>query len=134
MQDRESGKRGNDVGRFIAKKIAEYLNVKLIKPGSNEGIYDGKRVVIKSARYKNSKYGITNKMLERIQSVIVVREIDTDGTFEIFNVPIEKIKDEGTPTRSKGPSKGKVINFNVSKSVKKGHKIGQLIIEIPEKF
>lgn len=128
-QDFNSGRRGNEVGRLIGQAVAEKLNMEL-QPGSNKGEFRGKRVVIKSARLGNSLFGITNKMVEEIDSVILAREI-REGQFELYISELNNIKDKGRPTRSKGASSGKVTSFSVSEIIKNGYKFDEIKIDLP---
>lgn len=70
-------------------------------------------------------------MLKRITKIILAKEIDQKGIFEIYLVPLSIIESTGTDTKSKGSSKGKVKNFNVPEAIRNGRKIGQLQINIP---
>lgn len=129
IQTTESGRQGNEVGRFIGQKIAEELDMTL-ENGSNKGIYSNKNVVIKSARLGNSQFGITNKMLQEIEFVILAKEIEFCN-FDIYLVDIQSIISHGRPTKSKGSSAGKVTNFSVSKAMSSGSFIKHLYIQLP---
>ena len=128
-QDTLSGRRGDKVGRLIGQSVAQKLGINL-EPGSNKGMYGDRTVVVKSVRIGNSQFGITNKMTEVIDEVILAKEIK-DGVFELYKVEFEKIKDKGRPTRSKGSSSGKVANFSVSEAIRHGDKFDTLNIDIP---
>ena len=72
-----------------------------------------RRVVIKSARRCNSRFGITKTMMPRIEDVILAKETSQEAIFEIYIVPFHRIIDTGTETRSKGTSKDKVVNYTL---------------------
>jgi len=128
-QDKNSGRRGNEVGRLIGEAVAKRLNISL-EPGSNKGKIGDKLVVIKSARIGNPQFGITNKMAEEIDEIILAKE-KTQGVFELYKVEFNKIKDTGKPTRSKGASMGKVTNYRVSEVVNCGTKFDIIEIKLP---
>lgn len=124
-QDIFSGREGNENGRKIAKVIAAQLNMTLRK-GSNEGNYQGKLTVIKSAKHGNTQFGITDIMLSKIEQVILAKQVHDNGPFSLYLIPVEKIRQFGTETRSKGASAGKVTNFNISKTIVFGMHIGSI--------
>ncbi len=128
-QDQTSGKRGNETGRLIGKTVAEELGIEL-KKGSNKGIYNGRTVVIKSARIGNTMFGVTNKMVEEIQDVILVQET-SEGLFDMYITDFSNVKKVGTPTRSKGSSSGHVTNYRVKHALTYGKKIGTISIDLP---
>ena len=128
-QDQTSGQRGNETGRLIGKAVAEELGIEL-KKGSNKGIYNGRTAVIKSARIGNTMFGVTNKMAEEIQDVILVQET-TEGLFDMYITDFSKVKNTGSPTRSKGRSSGRVTNYRVRHAIAYGKKIGTISIDLP---
>jgi|GEM_PF-4173005 hypothetical protein len=127
-QDANSGRYGNTTGRLIARKVAEFLGTTLVK-ASNECLYNSKVTVIKSTKYRNNKIGITKKMLERVEQVILASQHTADGNFTLYTVSMKDILDFGTETRSKGASKDKVICFTVPKAIKYGSRVGDVEID-----
>ena len=123
-QNRFSGAQADKLGRFIGQKISAFLGIKT-GAKSNEGTYKGERVVIKSARFDNPFYGITKQMLKRIKGIILAKEINHNGIFDIWKVSLSNIPPVSI-------SKGKTINFKVQDAMKNGWKIGRLKIDIPE--
>lgn len=128
-QDTASGRKGNQVGRAIGASVARELGIDL-QPGSNKGIFEGRSIVIKSARIGNTQVGITNRTLEEIDGVILAREI-TPGNFELSITNANDFIETGSPTRSKGASRGKVTNFRVGKITSSGRLLGSLNIDLP---
>lgn len=128
-QTTESGRRGNEIGRLIGQAVAVKLGIQL-KKGSNKGAFNGGKAVIKSARIGNSQFGITNRMLDEIQVVILAKET-LENSFNLYKVDCKKLIGSGKPTASKGNSAGKVTNFSVSSAISAGELIGQIIIELP---
>lgn len=127
-QDFNSGRRGNEIGRFLGQYIARKLGIQL-EEGSNKGIYKDRVVVIKSARIKNSQFGITNRMAEDIQDVILAKEI-REGHFDLFLVEFDKIRDTGRPSVSRN-NRGRVTNYRVSQAISEGEKIGSIQVDLP---
>jgi hypothetical protein len=128
-QDILSGRQANEVGRLVGQSVAQKLGINL-EAGSNKGICEDRVVVIKSVRLGNSQFGITNKMTEVINYVILAKEIK-DGLFELYKIDFQKIKGKGRPTRSKGRSRGKVTNFSVTEAIHYGDKFDTVKIDIP---
>ncbi|MPN10233.1 hypothetical protein SDC9_157528 [bioreactor metagenome] len=93
---------------------------------SNEGVYQNQHTVIKCARTKTTRFGITNAMLARVTQVILAKEKEQSGEFELFLTPINLIG-EGASSRSKG-SAGKVSMYYVSIAKNNGQKIGEALI------
>ena len=90
-QDRETGAAANQFGRKAARKIADYLSVRLLSKRDNKIIYKNKTAVIKSARYKNPYIGITLKMLEQIDCVIAALQ-NPDGAFDLYRLEANTFK------------------------------------------
>lgn len=128
-QSTESGRRGNEVGRIVGQAVAVKLDIEL-EEGSNKGVYNGRKAVIKSARIDNSQFGVTNRMLQEIQDVILAKEV-SENNFELYRVDYQNLINTGKPTASKGSSASKVTNFSVSTAVSAGELIGQIFIELP---
>jgi len=127
-QNTESGRLGNETGRFIGKEIAEHLGI-ITESGSNKGKFNGRNVVIKSARIGNTLYGITNKMVAEIDDVIIAKEVQK-GRFDLYIVNFDKIKDRGSSSSSSG-NKGRVTNYRINDAVNHGHKFDSINIEFP---
>ncbi len=85
-QDQISGAKANAEGHAKAQKVAKYLGAKLINPGiSNEAIWNGKSICIKSARHGNTLIGVTSAMLSHVESVVAAIQ-GPDDKFTIFEV------------------------------------------------
>lgn len=128
-QTAESGRRGNEVGRLVGQTVAAKLGMQL-EEGSNKGVFNNNKAVIKSARIGNSQFGVTNRMLQEIQYVILAKEVSVNN-FELYSVDSTKLINAGRPTASRGSSAGKVTNFSVSNAVSIGEHIGQVYSELP---
>ena len=122
-QDSISGAEANRRGHLVGQKVAELLGIVLNKRGSNEGYYKGLNCIIKYAAYSTTRFGINNDMLPRLAQVILAKETQESGKFELHLVAIGDIG-TGTPSRSKG-SEGRTTMFQVSAAIKNGHKIGE---------
>lgn len=107
-QDRESGAAGAKFGREAAKIIAKKLSAtKEGRSDSNEYLLKGKHIVIKCAHRRTPSVGISYHMLERMDSILGAFETDS-GTYELYELSPAQFKKYMEPTRSQGPSKGKV--------------------------
>lgn len=106
-QDQSSGAAGNAFGRTMAPRIAHAIGATMLGSRSNEAIFEGMRVVIKCAAPKTTSVGVTYLMLERLHSVIGAFQ-QTNGSFSLFLLPATTFTAEQRPSRSQGPSSGKV--------------------------
>lgn len=106
-QDQTSGAAGNEFGRENAKKLAKALAATLTKPASNEARWEGKIVALKSAAPETNSIGVTYLMLDRIAEVIAALQRD-DGAFDVYALSASAFRSAMRPTRSKGPSSGRV--------------------------
>ena len=106
-QDQSSGAAGNEFGRETAKKLAAALGATLTKLGSNEARWSGKLVALKSAAPSTNSIGVTYLMLNRVDEVIAALQRD-DGAFDIYSLSSAAFRSAMKPTRSKGPSSGRV--------------------------
>jgi hypothetical protein len=106
-QDSDSGAAGNAFGRTTAPKIAAAIGAKMVGRGSNEAPWNGRRIVIKSARSSTSSIGVTYRMLEYLDAVVAGFE-NPDGSFDLFELSPNTFKKLMSPTRSNGASSGRV--------------------------
>jgi hypothetical protein len=106
-QDRRTGAEGNRFGRANGKKLASELGATLVRHGSNEALWKGRRVVFKSAAERTKKIGVTYKMLERLDDVVAAMQQD-DGRFALYILPAKRFKAAMVPTASRGSSSGRV--------------------------
>jgi hypothetical protein len=122
-QDQSTGAAGNAFGRDTAKKLATALGAKLTKPGSNEARWDGKLVALKSAAVDTNSIGVTYLMLERIDEVLAALQRD-DGAFDLYALSAAAFRSAMRPTRSKGPSAGRVGVVRRAVFESQGHHLG----------
>jgi hypothetical protein len=106
-QNRATGAAGNEFGHRNAKELAALLGATLTKPGSNEARWEGKLVALKSAGAGTPAIGMTYAMLNRVDEVIAALQRD-DGAFDLYALSVAAFRSAMRPTRSKGPSSGRV--------------------------
>lgn len=107
VQNRESGAAGNKYGHMMGEKVATFFGTKLLSKSSNEMILDGQRIVVKSARKKTPKIGLSINMLERVQSIIAAIE-NEDGSYTLYQVETQWFKEKMTQSMSKSDVKSKI--------------------------
>lgn len=83
-QNRATGRAGYEKGKFEAAKAAEYLGAEKVGKG-NEYLFDGERVLIKWAKYRNGRIGIYDNPMSRADAIIGVLET-SDGQRELWKV------------------------------------------------
>lgn len=106
-QDRESGAAGNSYGRQTAPKIAAALGAEMLGKRSNEAIYNDKLIVIKCAQSGTGSIGVTYLMLNRVKFILGAFQQE-DGTYDLYLLSNIDFSQQMRPTRSKGPSTGRV--------------------------
>lgn len=107
-QDRESGAEANRYGRDYAERIAAALGAQKLRQGSNECVLGGERVVIKCAHQRRlQSVGVTYLMLKRLAAVLGAFE-EPDGSYRVLRLPAKQFASAMRPTRSRGPSAGRV--------------------------
>lgn len=106
-QNQETGAAGNTFGRETAGKVAAVLGATMVGRGSNEARMGGRRIVIKCARVTTPSVGVTYRMLELVDAILGAFE-QADGSFEIVELSPAAYKRLMQPTRSTGPSAGRV--------------------------
>lgn len=106
-QDRNSGAAADRFGRDNAKRIAKAIGAQMIRAGSNESVWNGQRVVIKSAQLANTTVGVSYKMLEHLDGVLGAFE-NADGSYRLILLTAKSYTTRMQPTRSTGPSAKRV--------------------------
>ena len=84
-QDRESGRKAAIFGHEMAKKVAAHLRTELLPGPSNNAVWNGKKVNIKSAKLRNTKIGATLNNLAWADSIIAAIQEDETG-FALYEV------------------------------------------------
>jgi len=124
-QNRESGIAANQYGRATARKIMESLGARTIKSNGNECYLNNKLIAIKCARKRTSDFGLSYKMLERIDGVIGACEIEQD-TYKLYELSTQLFRKNMRPTKSKGPAAGRVGLVRKSVFYQNGKLIGHI--------
>jgi hypothetical protein len=106
-QDRRSGLEASRYGRRCARLIAKAIGAEMVGNKSNECIWNGQRVVIKTAHNQTTSVGVLYQMVDRIKCVLGAFE-ENDGSYCVMQLPIERCAALMKPTRSQGPSAGRV--------------------------
>ncbi len=128
-QDRQSGAMAVEYGLQTAKRIAEKLGgVKIGRTRSNEYKIDGKNVVIKCARSTTNSVGIPYHMLDRLSAIIGAFEVE-NGTYHLYEMKPDVYRGNMRPTRSMGPSAGRVGIVRKATFLEQGNYITSINIE-----
>lgn len=107
-QNRKSGARAVEYGLRTGSKIAQKLGARKVgNARSNEYELDGERFVIKCARLTTNSVGVPYHMLDRLANILGSFEIE-DGIYEIYEMKPDIYRQYMRPTRSTGPSSGRV--------------------------
>src|SRR5271156_368821 len=106
-QDQSSGAAANRYGRDCAKRAASFLGAQMVRKGSNECVLNAARISIHCANVGNNRVGVTYDTLKRVSAVFGTFAVG-GGYYKIFSLPVSQYTANMTPTRSTGPSSGKV--------------------------
>ena len=106
-QDQESGAAASAWGRETAVKIARAIGATDPNGLSNECRLNGDAIVIKCAAVNTDQVGVTYRMLPHLRYVIGAVQ-QPDGSFDLYSLTPEEYAAGQRPTRSKGPSAGRV--------------------------
>ncbi|MDU0343021.1 hypothetical protein [Bosea rubneri] len=98
-QDRETGAAGNAYGHRIGKAIAALLQLEKLSDRSNEVRWRGGSAVIKCCGPHTKSFGVTKKMLERIDAVLIACE-DDSGNIELIELAVDRFREGMTDSRS----------------------------------
>ena len=128
-QGQESGARAVEYGLQTARKIAEKLGgIKIGKARSNEYEIDNRKVVIKCARTTTNSVGVPYQMLNRVAAILGSFETE-NGTYDIYEMRPDTYLEHMRPTRSTGPSAGRVGMVRKSVFVDRGKFLMNLHID-----
>jgi len=128
-QGQESGARAVEYGLQTARKIANKLDaIKIGNARSNEYEIENRRVVIKCARTTTNSVGVPYQMLNRVAAVLGSFETES-GTYDIYEMSPDVYRKLMRPTRSKGPSAGRVGIVRKSAFVDRGKFLMNLQID-----
>ena len=108
MQSRESGAVANEYGRKTAQAVARIIGAASTSSTSNEFKLNDAAATIRCARAQTTSVGVSLLMLDRISKVFAAFET-ADGTYSVYALSPETFKEHMRPTRSRGPSAGKVV-------------------------
>ncbi|KSB88090.1 hypothetical protein AS593_23775 [Caulobacter vibrioides] len=85
----------------MAKAVAQVMGLTLLRPGSNEVRWRDGLAVIKSCGPGTSSFGVTVKMLPRIDAILAAFEAET-GRVEVFELPTAAFRAAMYDSRSSG--------------------------------
>lgn len=106
-QDRISGADANAYGRKTARKIAIEIGAISVSKTSNEFELDNRKITIRCARKNNKQFGVPYRVLKRVNAVIGAIE-QKNGDYKLYEISPDRFKEKMRPTRSTGPSFGRV--------------------------
>jgi hypothetical protein len=128
-QGKESGAMAVEYGLQTARKIAKKLGgIKIGRARSNEYEIENRKVVIKCSRAKTKSVGVPYQMLDRVAAILGSFETE-NGAYDIYEMRPDTYRENMTPTRSTGPSTGRVGIVRKSAFVDRGKFLTNLRID-----
>ena len=119
-QDQVSGARAVEYGLQTARKIAQKLGgIKIGKLRSNEYEVDGRKIVIKCARHNTKSIGVPYQLLDRVDTILGSFE-NENGSYDLYEMAPDIYRKNMKPTRSTGPSAGRVGMVRKSSFIDQG--------------
>jgi hypothetical protein len=107
MQSRESGAAANEYGRHTARALAKLIGASPTSSTSNEFQLGPDAVTVRCARKKTTSVGVTHQMLDRVSKVLGAFENEA-GSYSVWSMSPKTFRNHMRPTRSRGPSAGRV--------------------------
>jgi hypothetical protein len=129
VQNRESGLEASRYGHRCAGAIAKAIGAEMVGKRSNECTWNGQRVVIKTAHNRTTSVGVLYHMADRIKAVLGAFE-EADGSYRVIQLPIARCAAVMRPTRSQGPSAGRVGMIDRKVFDDEGQLVGVVRIDI----
>jgi len=127
-QDQQSGLEASRYGHNCARAIAKAIGAEMVGKRSNECTWNGQRVVIKTAHSRTTSVGVLYHMVDRIMAVLGAFE-EEDGSYRVIQLPIARCAAMMRPTRSQGPSAGRVGMIDRKVFENEGQLVGVVRIE-----
>jgi len=122
-QDEASGRAAVHYGRSMAQRVAQFLGAKLLSEFSNEAFLNDEPIVIKSAHQRTPEIGVSQAMLERVQTIVAALE-NPDRTYTIYGLNPEWYQRHMLPSRSRSPHAQKIMMVKCRPIRREGRVIG----------
>ena len=126
-QNRNTGAAANLWGRQTARRIMAEIGARPAGKG-NECFWKGRRFVIHSANRGVTKVGVSYNMIKHLHAVLGVFR-KSGSKFELYELDTKICSDNMTPTRSKGPSKGRVGIVRRAVFIEQGKALGEITLK-----
>ena len=128
-QGQESGAKAVEYGLQTARKIAQKIGgIKIGNARSNEYEIDNRKIVIKCAKLTTNSIGVEYSMLDNVAAIFGAFETE-NGTYDIYEMMPDTYRANMRPTRSTGPSAGRVGIVRKSAFVDRGNFLMNLHID-----
>lgn len=124
LQDRESCAQADRFGRENVQRIAQAIGATIVnRRQSNVARYKGRKVVLKSARFRNQAIGVPYTVLAHVQTVIAAFE-EEPNHFAAFELPAEIFRRHQKPQPN-----GTTAQVPKAVFLRHGKEIGDFAIE-----
>lgn len=121
-QDRETGAAGNAYGHRMGKAIATLMQLDRLSDRSNEVRWRDGTAVIKCCGPRTTSFGLTRKMLDRIDAILVACE-DNRGNVEIIELSVDRFRQSMIDSCSSSAAGGRVKQVRRSLAYQNGSRL-----------
>lgn len=121
-QNRETGAAGNAYGHRMGKAVAALLQLEKLSDRSNEVKWRDGFAVIKCCGPRTTSFGVTRKMLKRIDAILVACE-DDNGNVEIIELAADRFRQVMIDSRSTSATGGRVKQVRRSLARQNGSRL-----------
>lgn len=121
-QDRETGAAGNAYGHCMGRAVAALLQLEKLSGRSNEVKWRDGLAVIKCCGPHTTSFGLTKKMLDRIDAILVACE-DDSGNVEIIELSVDRFRQSMIDSRSSSAAGGRVKQVRRSLARQNGSRL-----------
>ena len=125
MQDKESGRLGNEFGRKAGAALAMTLGTKQTSRATITKRADGSLAHIKVARRANNRWGVYEKVLPQVGFIICALALD-DRRFHLWELPVATWDRIAHQVSSGSPQLGKQRQISIAEAQTHGRDLGIL--------
>jgi hypothetical protein len=98
-QNSDTGREGLEFGKFHAPLIGKKIGAQRASRKSNEHLYKGKLITIKTAKNLNTRVSVTAPVLRRVVMIIAAFQ-NHEGNFDLYSMTRAQYRHHMVPSKS----------------------------------